>query len=188
MGLVRNPGHAREVSEAGAAPVVVDLEQASRDQVAATLAGADVAVFAAGSGRGSGPQRKVTVDRDAAVLLADAATAAGVPRFVMVSPIAADTFDPGATGDYQIFLRAKSDADAYLRDSDLDWTIVRHGRLTDDPPTGLVTAADEVPNASIPRADVAAVVAAVATTELASHRQFDLVAGETPISRAVAAI
>ena len=89
--------------------MVVDLEKASVDEVAEHLRGADAVVFAAGAGPGSGAARKETVDRDAAILLADAAEAAGVDRYVMVSAMAAD---PHATADdevFQIYLRAKGD-------------------------------------------------------------------------------
>ena len=64
--------------------MVVDLEKASVDEVAEHLRGADALVFAAGAGPGSGAARKETVDRDAAILLADAAEAAGVDRYVMI--------------------------------------------------------------------------------------------------------
>ena len=73
-------------------------------------------MFAAGAGPGSGAARKETVDRDAAILLADAAEAAGVDRYVMVSAMAAD---PQATADdevFQIYLRAKGIADEAIRE------------------------------------------------------------------------
>src|SRR5688572_33343057 len=87
VGLVRNPAHVDDVAAAGARAVVCDLEAATVDEVAAHLAGADAVVFAAGAGPGSGIPRKDTVDRGAAVLLADAATAAGVRRYVQISSI-----------------------------------------------------------------------------------------------------
>jgi uncharacterized protein YbjT (DUF2867 family) len=85
VGLIRNPAQADDLRAAGAEPVVLDLETADVADVAAVLSGADAAVFAAGAGAGSGPARKLTVDRDAAVLLADAAERAGVRRYVIVS-------------------------------------------------------------------------------------------------------
>ena len=97
-------------------------------------------MFAAGAGPGSGAARKETVDRDAAILLADAAQAAGVRRYVMVSAMAAD---PEATADdevFQVYLRAKGIADEAIRErTSLDWTIVRPGGLTNDAATGRVT-------------------------------------------------
>jgi len=87
-GFIRNPAHTGDVEQAGAGAVVLDLEQASVEEVASQLTGADAVVFAAGAGPGSGAARKETVDRDAAILLADAAQAAGVRRYVMISSMA----------------------------------------------------------------------------------------------------
>ena len=47
-GLIRNPRHAAEVSEAGASPVVCDLERAGVADIAAAVSGSDAVVFAAG--------------------------------------------------------------------------------------------------------------------------------------------
>src|SRR3954463_1255259 len=84
-GIVRNPDHRTDLESDGVEPVVLDLEQASVDDVAAVVSGADAVVFAAGAGPGSGAARKQTVDRDAALLLADAAERAGVRPFLLVS-------------------------------------------------------------------------------------------------------
>ncbi len=114
-GLIRNPDQVADLEAAGADALVVDLEKASVDEVAGHLRGADAVVFAAGAGPGSGAARKDTVDRDAAILLADAAEAAGVDRYVMVSAMAAD---PQATADdevFQVYLRAKGVADEAIR-------------------------------------------------------------------------
>src|SRR6478735_1471227 len=134
-GFIRNPEHSADLEAAGAAVVVLDLEQASVDEVAAHLEAADAVVFAAGAGPGSGAERKQTVDRDAAILLADAAESAGVTRYVMVSAISADdrSLDPGYDPVFRAYIRAKSEADADVRArTGLATTIVRPGRLTDE--------------------------------------------------------
>src|SRR5215204_403509 len=87
VGLIRNPDHAADLRDAGAEPVHCDLESTTADELAALLAGADAVVFAAGAGPGSGIARKDTVDRGAAVLLADAAAASGVRPYLLVSSI-----------------------------------------------------------------------------------------------------
>ena len=74
-GLVRNPDHAPDLESDGVTPAVLDLERASVDEVAEAVGNADAVVFAAGAGPGSGAARKDTVDRAAAVLLADAVAA-----------------------------------------------------------------------------------------------------------------
>src|SRR4051795_4061639 len=112
-GFIRNPAQSADLEAAGAQALVVDLEKASVDEVAGHLRGADAVVFAAGAGPGSGAARKETVDRDAAILLADAAQAAGVDRYVMVSSMGADADAPDDAGDpvFVAYLRAKGAAD-----------------------------------------------------------------------------
>jgi len=185
VGLVRSADHAADLAAAGARAEVLDLEQAGVEEVAAVLGGADAVVFAAGSGPGSGAARKLTMDRDGAVLLADAAERAGVRRYVIVSSLDADSFDPGSDDVFQIYQRAKSEADADLRRRDLDWTVVRPGGLLDDPPTGRVRVAPRTGRGSIPRADVAAVLAELLVHGLGVRQQFELVSGDTPIPEAL---
>ena len=186
VGLIRNPEHADDL--AGAEPLVLDLEKSSVADVAAALEGADAVVFAAGAGPGSTAERKLTVDRDGAVLLADAAEAAGVRRMVVISAMSADDFDASSTDVFQVYLRAKSEADAHVRASGLDWTIVRPGGLTDDEPTGLVTVGETVPRGSISRVDVAAVIAELLEDQLAIGRQFEVIAGSTTVREALAGL
>jgi uncharacterized protein YbjT (DUF2867 family) len=199
VGLIRNPNQAGDVEATGARAVVCDLEAASVEDLAAHLAGADAVVFAAGAGPGSGIARKDTVDRAAAVLLADAATAAGVRRYVQVSSINADAAPPPgaetgdvspreATGDvFGAYLRAKKAAEDDLRARPLDWTILRPGRLTDDPPAGTVTLAPHVDSGAVTRADVAAVIVALLDTPASIGTVLELVGGDTPVAEAVAA-
>ena len=187
-GFIRNPQQIADLEAAGAAALVVDLEKASADEVAEHLRGADAVVFAAGAGPGSGAARKETVDRDAAILLADAAESAGVGRYVMVSAMAAA---PHATADdavFQTYLRAKGVADEAIRArTALNWTIVRPGHLTDEAGSGRVTIAESTGRGSIPRADVAAVLVAVLDEPRTAGRSFDLISGDTAIADAVAA-
>ncbi len=191
VGLIRNPDHAEDLRAAGAEPVVVDLENSTVDAVASHLHGADAVVFAAGAGPGSGAARKQTVDHDAAVLLADAAEAAGVRRYLMVSAIAADAAAPEDAGDavFVAYLRAKGAADEAIRSrAALAATVVRPGRLTDDPGTGRVFAAPDTGYGAIARADVAAVLVAVLDAPRTAGRTFNVISGDTGIVEAVAAL
>ncbi len=181
VGLIRDAGQGGDLVAVGAEPLVLDLEQSDVATLAEALTGADAVVFAAGAGGSSGAARKLTLDRDGAVLLADAAERAGVRRYVMVSSMGADGFDPGSDEVFQVYLRAKSEADADLRRRDLDWTVVRPGGLTDDAPTGTVRVAAETGRGSIPRADVAAVLAEVLLHGSAVGAQFEVVSGGTPV-------
>ena len=186
-GFIRNPGHCADLEAVGAEPVVIDLENATADDVATHLGGADAVVFAAGAGPGSGAARKETVDRDAAVLLADAAEAAHVTRYVMISATGADADAPdGRDAVFTAYLRAKGAADDTIRSrAALDWTIVRPGHLTNDQGTGQVTIAEETLRGSIPREDVAAVLLAVLDTPGTAGQTFEVISGDTPISEAV---
>lgn len=190
-GIIRKPEQINDLELAGAKAIVLDLENTTVDTLAEHLRGADAVVFAAGAGPGSGAERKDTVDRGAAVVLADAAEAAGVRRYVMVSAMGADDRSRDADLDpvFAAYLRAKAAADADVRErAGLQTTIVRPGGLTDDPGTGRVTAATETGRGEIPRADVAAVLAAVLDDDRTAGRTFELIGGETPIDAALAAL
>src|SRR4051794_14302074 len=178
-GLMRNPDHAPELEAAGVEAVVFDLEGDERD-LAEVIGTADAVVFAAGAGPGSGAARKVTMDRDGAVRLIEACERTGTRRYGIVSAMGAR---PGVEGDdtFQVYLRAKFEADEALRASGLDWTVIRPGGLTDDPPAGSIALAPELPRGSIPRADVAATLAAVLDAANTIGQSLDLVEGGTPI-------
>ena len=187
VALVRNPEHAADVAQDGAAAAVVDLEQAGEGDVAAAIAGADAAVFAAGAGPGSGSTRKDTMDYGGAVKLIAAAQQAGVRRYVIVSSMGADA---NAAGDdtFSVYLRAKGRADDAVRASGLDATVVRPGGLTNDPGTGRVQLGEELPHGQVSRDDVAAVLVEVLDRPSTVGRTFDLVSGSTPVAEAVAAL
>lgn len=189
VGLVRNPDHLADLAEQGARGEVVDLEKATVDQLAAAVAGADAVVFAAGAGPGSGAERKETVDRAAAALLADAAEEAGVTRYLMVSAMGTENADPTSDDVFQVYLRAKAAADDDLRArTGLEWTVLRPGRLTNDEPTGRVTLGEGLEGGSVPRRDVAAVLAELLVTGAGRGRTVDLVSGKVPVDEAVAAL
>jgi uncharacterized protein YbjT (DUF2867 family) len=185
VGIIRNPEHAADLLVAGGLPLVLDLESTDVDTLATDLDGVDAVVFAAGGGPSSGAARKLTVDRDAAILLADAAERRGISRYVMISALATDDFEPDSEDVFQIYLKAKSEADADLRRRDLDWTVIRPGGLTNDPPTGTVQVAESTGPGTIPRADVAAVVVEALVNRRAVRQQFELISGDVPIGEAL---
>ena len=189
-GIIRRPEQAQDLLDAGAQPLLLDLEATDPDTLAELLAGADAVVFAAGAGPGSGADRKNTVDRDAAVLLADAAELAGVRRYLMVSSMGANaTAAYPADPVFEAYLRAKGAADDAIRaQGALDWTILRPGRLTDGPGTGLVRLAPSTGRGDVDRADVAAVLAELLKAPATAGHTLELLAGDTPVTEAVAAI
>lgn len=186
-GIIRNRDHVGDIESDGGEPVVVDMEAA--DDLSDAVRGADAIVFAAGAGPGSGPERKRTVDLGAAVKLVEAAQATGVRRYVIVSSIGAH--DPSGAGDGPMrpYLEAKHEADEQLMASALDWTVVRPGGLTDDPGTGKVDLSTEMGRRkSIPREDVAALLAACLDTPETIGVAFEAFEGDQDVELAVRAL
>jgi uncharacterized protein YbjT (DUF2867 family) len=183
LALIRKPEQEEDVREAGAEPVICDLETADPGEVAAAIEGADAVVFAAGAGPGSGPERKLTVDHAGAVKLIEACTQNGIDRYLMISSYGAN---PSAEGEdtFQVYLRAKGMADEALLGSGLDLTIVRPVMLTDDPGTGEVELG-KVERGEIPREDVAAILAAALHEPATVGRTFEARSGDTPIDVAL---
>jgi nucleoside-diphosphate-sugar epimerase len=184
-GLIRNPDHTEDVRSDGADPVVCDLEHATPEDIAAAIAGADAVVFAAGAGPGSGATRKFTMDRDGAIRLLAGAQAADVPRYVIVSSIGSES-PPDGDDVFSVYLRAKAEADAAVRASDRRWTIVRPGRLTDEPGTGRVRIDTEPFRGEVSRDDVAAVLAAVLAKPQSQGATLYVNGGDVPMAEALA--
>ena len=187
--LIRNPDHIADVEAAGGAPVVVDFESASDEEIDQAVEGSNVVVFAAGAGAGSGADRKESVDFGAAVRLIEAARRvgsgeSGPPRYVMVSAVRADPDYPG-DDVFAVYQRAKGRADAALVASGLDHLILRPVRLTNEPATGLVSLVRDTEHLGsefVPRADVAAVLAEAISHHPEADGIWNLSSGEKPAS------
>lgn len=196
--VIRNPEQAGDIEAAGGTAVVLDIEQATTDQLADAFSGAAAVVFSAGAGGGS-PERTRAVDRDAAVRAMAAAEQAGVARFVMVSYARAGVdlarLDPGDS--FHPYAQAKHDADAHLRGTGLDYTILGPGRLTLEPATGSIQLADshgEVAGRELDadakvtsRANVAEAITHAIASSAAVRRTLNFYDGETPIAEALPA-
>lgn len=182
--VIRNPAHEAEVAATGAVPLIADVETIDLDQLTSLVAGNDVVVWSAGAGGGD-PDRTYALDRDAAIRSMDAATAAGVRRYIMVSWIGSRA-DHGVPPDNSFFpyADAKWAADAHLLASELDWTILGPGTLTLDPPTGRIQV-DPAGRGEVSRADVAAVVAAVVDDPATVGRSIRFGNGDQPIADAL---
>ena len=178
--VFRNPDHTHDVAATCARPVVADIEQLDTRALAELLAGHDAVVFSAGAGGGN-PARTYAVDRDAAIRAIDAAAQAGVKRFVMVSYFGAGP-DHGVPQDNPFFpyAEAKAAADAHLRASELDWTVLGPGRLTLEPGTGRIAIGRG--KGEVSRADVALVAAAALADDSTIGRTIEFNNGEVPIA------
>ncbi|WP_460774092.1 SDR family oxidoreductase [Microbacterium sp. GXF7504] len=184
--VIRNPDHEGEVAATGANPVVLDVESADVETLRNLVAGNDAVVWSAGAGGGS-PERTYAVDRDAAIRSMDAAVAAGVRRYVMVSWIGSRPDHGVPEGDaFFPYADAKLAADEHLRASGLDATVLGPGTLTLDDATGLIEL-DPEGSGEVPRADVAAVVAAVLADPTTIGRTIRFGGGRTPIADALRA-
>jgi uncharacterized protein YbjT (DUF2867 family) len=183
--VFRNPAHADDVAATDARPVVADIEALDTNALAELLASHDAVVFSAGAGGGN-PARTYAVDRDAAIRVIDAARQAGVRRFVMVSYFGAGP-EHGVAEDNSFFpyAEAKAAADAHLRASDLDWTVLGPGRLTLEPATGRIALG--AGKGEVSREDVALVTAAVLNDGATIGRTIEFNNGDLPITEALAA-
>lgn len=183
--VFRNPDHSGDVAATGAEPVVADIERLDTDALAALISGHDAVVFSAGAGGGN-PERTYAVDRDAAIRIIDAAARAGVKRFVMVSYFGARPDHGVPQGDpFFAYAEAKAAADAHLRDSDLDWTVLGPGRLTLEPATGKITVGEKG-KGEVSRSDVALVAAAALADDSTIRRTIEFNNGDIPIAQALA--
>lgn len=187
VGMIRRPEQISDLQADGTEPVMIDLEHTDVAEMTEIVRGADVVVFAAGGGPDGNAERKETVDKGAAIMLADAAEAAGVRRYVLVSAMGTDQADPDSQDVMQVYLRAKRAADHEVRSRDLDWTIVKPGLLTDDLPTGRVQVGN-LEGGSVTRGDVAHVLAEIIETDHTIGKTFDVLGGDVPIAEAVSSL
>ncbi|GAB3190800.1 SDR family oxidoreductase [Nesterenkonia suensis] len=195
--LIRNPEHREDVAATGATPMLLDIEHADVDQLAEAFRGADAVVFSAGAGGGD-PARTQAVDRQAAVRSMDAAEQAGVTRYVMVSYVRAetdvDTLDQESS--FYPYAEAKHHADAHLRSTGLDWTILGPGSLTREPATRQLQVVDgaglvegrhpEREEVGTSRENVAEAITHVLTTGSAVRTTVNFYDGATPLDEALA--
>lgn len=185
--IIRNPGHVHDVEETGATAHVLDIENASTEEIADAALGHDALIWSAGAGGGN-PARTMAVDYSAAVRSMDAAAKAGVSRYVMVSYLNAG-LDHGVpeTDSFYAYAQAKAKADDYLRTSELDYTILGPGVLTLDAPSGMISVHDEKTpeSTNTSRGNVVLVIHAVLGKPSTIGSTIGFTDGDTPISTAI---
>lgn len=184
--VIRNPDQSADVEAAGADPLVLDVESADVDALAEAFEGTDAVIWSAGAGGGN-PDRTYAVDRDAAIRTMDAAVRAGVPRYVIVSYDGAGPdhgVDPSSS--FYPYAEAKTAADEHLRSTDLAWTILQPGTLTDDEPTELLGVGEgKREDRATSRGNVAAVIAACLRRPDTERRTLAFSDGDTPLGEAL---
>ena len=184
--LARKQDQLIELAAMGTEPRGLDIENASEADFAAVFEGCDAVVFAAGGGPDGDIERKRTVDLEGSTKSIAGAKKAGISRLVQVSAIGVDNALPEDVEPvWKAYVEAKRDADTALRESGLDWTIIRPGGLTDEPASGRITIGPEVERGEISRADVAHVLADCLDRPETAGAQWEVVGGETPIPMAL---
>ena len=187
VALVRSQEQAAGLEAAGVTARLLDIEASGSEAFAGAFEGCEAVVFAAGGGPDGNLDRKRTVDLEGALKSIEAAQQVGIRRFVQVSAINVDEpVAEDASPVWKAYVEAKRDADAALRESGLDWTILRPGRLTDVPGTGRIALGD-VPRGEVARADVAETVVAVLDDPASVGHQWNVVGGDLDVRDAVAA-
>ncbi|SEP70905.1 NAD(P)-binding oxidoreductase [Microlunatus flavus] len=185
--LHRRADQAAVVEQAGGRSALFDLVEGSVEELAGLLRGQDAVVFSAGA-HGTGRDQTTLIDGRGLEHAVDAARAAGVRRFVVVSVFPEAGRDVETNAGFEHYVRVKKAADVYLTGSDLDWVVVRPGTLTDAPGTGTVRAGWAVPYGDVPRDDVALFLAAVVREQRLHHVVVELTGGGTPVDEAVRAL
>ena len=194
--IIRKESQSEDIRTLGGTPVVADIESMNVEEITSLLSelNTQVLVWSAGAAGQGGPERTYAVDRDAAIRSMDAAEAAGVQRYIMVSYLGADPahgIDP--SNGFYTYAEAKAAADEHLRASSLRYTILGPGALADgeasDIDLDLQLAAgrlDELVSRTVARATVAAVLVAVIEDESTVGKALPFIDGSTPIAQALA--
>ncbi len=180
--LVRAVEQREVYANQGIETVLANLE-GSVDELAAAMEGCDAVVFTAGSGGSTGADKTLLIDLDGAVKTMEAAEKAGIERFIMVSALQAHNRE-NWNEHIRPYYVAKHYADRMLLGSNLNYTIIRPGGLTDEPATGRIQVGEDLSRGFIPRSDVAKVIAASLDDSRTYKRSFDLVSGEEQITEA----
>ena len=185
--MVRSEEQAEQLKQSGVNVVVANLED-NVEQLAQAMKGSDAVIFSAGSGGKTGADKTLLVDLDGAVKSMEAAEQVGVTRYVMVSAYKAYDRESWKESPIKPYFVAKHYADHELRASDLNYTIIGPGVLTNEPGTGKVAVGEIVEKTSIPREDVARVVVASLDEEKTYKKTIELVSGEITVEEALRSV
>lgn len=176
VAMVRKEEQVNQFKQDGIDTVLGDLEK----EINHIVKGIDKIIFAAGSGG----KKVVQVDQEGAKKLMDAGKQQGIKKFVMLSSMGADS--PDKAEDLKEYLMAKHNADEYLKTTELTYTIVRPGALTNEKGTGSIALAEHLVNdGSISRDDVAQTLVRTLHDDAAPNRTFEILSGDTLIGIAL---
>lgn len=182
--MVRKEEQVNQFKSEGIETVLADLEE----DFSHAFNGVDAVVFTAGSGGGTPKSQTKVIDQDGAIKAVNKAEKTGVNRFVMVSALKADRDPEDWSKPMQHYYEAKSAADDHLRNSDLNYTVLMPGRLSNEHGTGKIELSErieEIEGRSITRDDVATVITDIIDASTTFGKSLDLLQGETSIKEAV---
>lgn len=183
--MIRNPEQQAFFDERNIETVLLDLSKNSIDDLAAVAKGMDAVIFSAGAG-GKGLDKIFTVDLDGAIKSMEATEKAGIKRFVMVSTFRTGREEMDKQNDLRYYTIAKNYADEWLKNrTNLDWTIIHPGILTDVEGSGKITVGMGQDIKEIPRQDVARTIIAVLENDDTIGKEFEVLEGETEIEEAI---
>jgi len=186
--MIRKTEQAKFFEDLNAETIVVDLEDETK-KITEAAKDVDAVVFTAGSGPSTGPDKTMLIDLDGAVKTIEATKDAGVNRFIMISSFETDrkAIQEAVNNapSFAPYVVAKHYADDWLRKTDLEYTIIHPGLLTNNEATGQVEAAETVERNEIPREDVAEVILACLENEATIKKEFQVVSGEHSIKEAI---
>ncbi len=176
IAMVRNKDQVEFFNNQNVKSVVANLEE----DLSQAVKNIDKVVFAAGSGG----KKVVEVDQEGAKRLIDVSKKAGIKKFIMLSSIGAG--HPENADKLKDYLKAKHNADEYLKTSGLDYTIVRPGTLNNDEGNGKIKLEKELKFVGeIPREDVAQTLVEALRDAKAHNAIFEMVSGDLPIAKAL---
>lgn len=182
VAMIRNPAHREKFDSLGVSTVLADLEY----PIDHAVQGCDAIIFAAGSGGKTGKDKTVLIDHIGAIRSMVAAQVHGVRRYIMLSSINNDIHSQSRIAHYH---RAKAHADNHLVETDLDYTIVCPGGLTDEPESGLVSVNTQLQGSGLTsRENLAAALVACLDSDNTVGQSFSLLDGETPLAQALSAL
>jgi len=181
IAMIRNSNHKKKFDAMGVESRLADIEY----PIDHALNECDALIFAAGSGSKTGKDKTVLVDHIGAIRTIVGAQVHGINRYVMLSSIHAEV---NSTSPISHYLRAKAHADNYLRESNLNYTIVCPGALTDDEGTDRIAVSfDLAPRSpfSTSRSNLAKVLVRCLDVEASFQRSFSVCEGDTEITTAL---
>ncbi len=176
IAMVRKEEQALHFKNEGVETILADLE----NDVSQTTKGIDRVIFAAGSGG----KKVKEVDQEGAKKLMDASKEKGVKKFIMLSSMGAD--NPEKAEELKDYLKAKHNADEYLKQSGVEYTIVRPGSLTNEDGNGKIDLDNKLnKRGEISRRDVAETLVGSLDESVAKNKTFEILKGNTYIKAAL---